>query len=64
MGEFVLPDGTFLDLMLRGESQKALDYWVTELNGRTLKEAAQSRMLKGIIDIEEVERWTGLFNDN
>ena len=64
VGEFVLPDGTFLDLMLRGESKKALDYWVTELNGRTLKEAAQSRMLKGIIDIEEVERWTGLFNDN
>jgi len=64
VGEFVLPDGTFLDLMLRGESKKALDYWVTELNGRTLKEAAQARMLKGIIDIEEVERWTGLFNDN
>ncbi|MBO7257988.1 MAG: Flp pilus assembly complex ATPase component TadA, partial [Alphaproteobacteria bacterium] len=59
VGEFVLPDGTFLDLMLRGESKKALDYWVTELNGRTLKEAAQERMLKGIIDIEEVERWTG-----
>ena len=64
VGEFVLPDGTFLDLMLRGEAKKALDYWVTELNGRTLKEAAQARMLKGIIDIEEVERWTGLFNDN
>ncbi|MBR5129727.1 MAG: Flp pilus assembly complex ATPase component TadA [Alphaproteobacteria bacterium] len=64
VGEFILPDGTFLDLMLRGESKKALDYWVTELNGRTLKEAAQARMLKGIIDIEEVERWTGLFNDN
>ncbi len=64
VGEFVLPDGTFLDLMLRGESKKALDYWVTELNGRTLKEAAQARMLKGLIDIEEVERWTGLFNDN
>ncbi len=63
VGEFILPDATFLDLMLRGESKKALDYWVTELNGRTLKEAAQSRMLKGIIDIEEVERWTGLFND-
>ena len=64
VGEFILPDATFLDLMLRGESKKALDYWVTELNGRTLKEAAQSRMLKGIIDIEEVERWTGLFNDS
>ena len=63
VGEFVLPDATFLDLMLRGETNKALDYWVTELNGRTLKEAAQARMLRGIIDIEEVERWTGLFND-
>ncbi|MGN1063076.1 MAG: ATPase, T2SS/T4P/T4SS family [Alphaproteobacteria bacterium] len=63
VGEFVLPDATFLDLMLRGESKKALDYWVTELGGRTLKEAAQARMLKGLIDIEEVERWTGLLNE-
>lgn len=63
VGEFILPDATFLDLMLRNESKKAIDYWITELNGRTLKEAAQSRMLKGVIDIEEVERWTGLFTE-
>lgn len=63
VGEFLLPDATFLDLMIRGESKKALDYWVTELNGRTLREAAQARMLKGLIDIDEVERWTGLFNE-
>lgn len=63
VGEFLLPDATFLDLMIRGESKKAMDYWVTELNGRTLREAAQARMLKGVIDIDEVERWTGLFND-
>lgn len=63
VGEFLLPDATFLDLMIRGESKKAMDYWVTELNGRTLREAAQSRMLRGLIDIDEVERWTGLFTE-
>ncbi len=63
VGEFVIPDGTFLDLMLKGEVRKAIDYWTSELNGRTLKENAISRMLKGMVDIEEVERWTGLLDE-
>ncbi len=62
VAEFITPDGTFLDLMLRGESKKALNYWINDLNGQTLREAAQERMLEGIIDIEEVERWTGFLN--
>ena len=62
VAEFVIPDGTFLDLMLKGESKKALNYWINDLNGQTLREAAQERMLEGIIDIEEVERWTGFLN--
>ena len=64
IAEFVLPDATFLDLMLKGESQKAMNYWITDLNGRTLRENAVERMFKGILDIEEVERWTGLINQN
>lgn len=63
VGEFVIPDSTFLNLMLRGETKKAIDYWITELGGRTLKDNAISRMLKGLIDIEEVERWTGLLDE-
>lgn len=63
VGEFVIPDATFLDLMLQGETKKAIDYWQESLGGRTLKENAVSRMLQGQVDIEEVERWTGLLDE-
>lgn len=46
----ILPDGTFLELMIAGETRKAIDYWTGDLNGRTLKDAALERMLKGLID--------------
>ncbi len=62
VAEFILPDTTFLDLMLKGETQKALNYWVTDLHGRTLKEGAIEHMFKGEFDIEEVERWCGQLN--
>ncbi len=64
IAEFILPDATFLDLMLKGESQKAMNYWITDLNGRTLRENAIDRLFNGILDIDEVERWTGLINQN
>ncbi len=60
--EIILPDATFLDLMISGETRKAIDYWTSDLNGRTLKDAAIERMLKGYIDLDEVERWTGLMD--
>lgn len=60
--EIILPDATFLNLMLKGETKKAIDYWTSDLNGRTLKEAAIERMLKGFIDLDEVERWCGLMD--
>ena len=60
--EIVLPDATFLELMIKGETRKAIDYWTSDLNGRTLKEAAIERMLKGLIDLDEVERWCGLLD--
>ena len=62
VGEFLLPDATFLDLSVRGEFNKAMNYWVNDLNGITLRETALSRMLAGIVDIDEVERWTGLLD--
>jgi type II secretory ATPase GspE/PulE/Tfp pilus assembly ATPase PilB-like protein len=64
VAEFILPDATFLDLMLKGESQKAMNYWISDLGGRTLRENAMDRLFSGILDIEEVERWTGLINQN
>lgn len=60
--EIILPDATFLELMIDSQTRKAIDYWTSDLNGRTLKDAAIERMLKGIIDLEEVERWCGLLD--
>ncbi len=60
--EIVLPDAMFLELMIKGETRKAIDYWTSDLNGRTLKEAAIERMLKGLLDLDEVERWCGLMD--
>ena len=63
IGEFILPDATFLELMIKGEQKKAINYWKNELNGRTLRENTHERMLQGLIDIDEAERWTGFLND-
>ena len=60
--EIILPDATFLDLMISGETRKAIDYWTSDLNGRPLKDAAIERMLKGYIDLDELERWCGLLD--
>ncbi len=62
VAEFILPDSTFLNLTLKGEIQKAQNYWINDLNGKTLRENALSRMFQGLIDIEEVERWTGFLD--
>ncbi len=62
VAEFILPDSTFLNLILKGEVQKAQNYWINDLNGRTLRENALARMFQGLIDIEEVERWTGFLD--
>ena len=60
--EIILPDSRFLRLMIDKETAKAIDYWVSELNGRPLKDAAIERMIKGQIDMDEVERWCGLID--
>lgn len=60
--EIILPDATFLEFLINSETRKAIDYWTNDLGGRTLKEAAIERMLKGHIDLDEVERWCGLLD--
>ena len=60
--EIILPDAVFLDMMVKGETKRAIDYWTADLGGRTLKEAAMERMLKGVMDLDEVERWCGLLD--
>ena len=52
----------FLQLMINGDTKRAIDYWISELDGRTLRDAAIERMLKGYIDLDELERWCGLLD--
>lgn len=60
--EIILPDAMFLQLMINGDTKRAIDYWTSELEGRPLRDAAIERMLKGYIDLDEVERWCGLLD--
>lgn len=62
VAEIILPDSTFLDLMSKGDVKKALNYWINDLNGIPLREVALQHMFRGVIDIAEVERWTGFLN--
>ena len=62
VSEIILPDTTFLELMLKGDTTKAINYWINELNGTTLRESALRHMFNGIIDVGEVERWTGFLD--
>jgi len=61
-GEIILTNSEFLSFALAGEADAALHYWLENLDGRTLKEAAIELMLKGIIGVDEVERWVGLLD--
>lgn len=63
VGEVLLPDATFLELLVKGETKKAIDYWTGDLNGRTMKDCSVERMLSGNLDVEEVERWCGLLDE-
>lgn len=60
--EIIMPDSHFLRMIIDNETARAIDYWVSELNGRPLKDAAIERMIKGQIDMDEVERWCGLID--
>ncbi len=61
-GEIIITNSEFLRLALAGNTDAAVRYWIEEMDGRTLKEAAVSLMLQGIISIDEVERWVGQLN--
>ena len=60
--EIIIPDAHFLKFMINNNVKEAIDYWVSELDGRPLREAAIERMLKGYLDLDEVERWCGLLD--
>ena len=58
-GEIIITNSRFLELALSGNTDDAVRYWLEEMNGRTLKEAAAALMLQGIVGVDEVERWVG-----
>ena len=61
-GEVIITNSDFLKLALAGDTDAAVKYWLEEMDGRTLKEAACSLMLQGIIGVDELERWVGLLD--
>ena len=61
-GEIIITNSEFLSLALAGETESALKYWLEKMNGRTLKEAAIELMLRGIIGVDELERWVGMLD--
>ena len=61
-GEIIITNSEFLRLALSGNTDGAMQYWLEEMDGRTLKEAAVSLMLQGVISIDELERWVGQIN--
>lgn len=61
-GEIIITNSEFLRLALAGNTDGALRYWLEDMDGRTLKEAAMALMLQGIIGVDELERWVGLLD--
>jgi len=61
-GEVIMTNSEFLNLALSGNTEGAVKYWLEKMNGRTLKEAATELMLRGIIGVDELERWVGLLD--
>ena len=61
-GEIIITNSEFLRLALSGNTDGAMQYWLEEMDGRTLKESAVSLMLQGVISIDELERWVGQIN--
>lgn len=61
-GEIIITNSEFLRLALAGNTDGALRYWLEDMDGRTLKEAAMGLMLQGIIGVDELERWVGLLD--
>ncbi len=60
--EIIIPDSTFLEKLVDETKKEAVFYWANELSGRTLKEDAIEKMLRGFISVDEVERWCGMID--
>lgn len=61
-GEIIITNSEFLRFALAGNTDAAVKYWLEEMDGRTLKESAMELLLRGIIGIDELERWVGMLD--
>jgi len=60
--EIIMADHTFLELLISGKKDEAIFYWTNQLSGRQLKEDAVDKMLRGLVAVDEVERWCGFLD--
>ncbi len=61
--EIILPDAKLLGLALERKTDEAIEYWKKELGGVSLREYAIEKMLKGLVSIDDVERWCGFLDE-
>lgn len=59
IAEIILPDAAFFDLIRAGEKNKAMQYWLKELGGKTLLEHAIEKVVMGIVDPQMAEKVVG-----
>ena len=60
--EVIMTDHTFLELLIDGKKDEAVLYWTNQLSGRQLREDAIDKMLRGLVAVDEVERWCGMLD--
>lgn len=59
VAEVIVPDAEFFALMRTGDKIAALDYWRTELGGRSIVEHAIDKVAAGLIDPAVAEKTVG-----
>jgi len=59
LAEVILPDATFYEFVRAGEKIKAIEYWLSELNGRTIVEHAAEKVAAGLVDPRVAEKTVG-----
>mgnify|MGYP000925047089 CR=1 FL=1 len=65
IAEVILPDAQLFEYLRAGEKIKAHQYWLQELNGRTILDHAVEKVAEGIIDPRMAEKVVGhLVNNN
>jgi type II secretory ATPase GspE/PulE/Tfp pilus assembly ATPase PilB-like protein len=59
VAEIIRPDARFFEFIRAGDKLKAIDYWRTELGGRTVIEHAIEKVAAGLVDPRMAEKVVG-----